>query len=89
MIENFRRCIVQGVESLVFRDVDCLLATEQVFQLTETSMIALDPSRLGPIEVQAEAAADMALRGLLAKPARLVAIRKRAHACKITPDRSR
>jgi AcrR family transcriptional regulator len=89
MIANFRRYIAQGVENLVFRDVDCLLATEQIFQLTETSMIALDPDLLGPIELQAEAAADMALRGLLAKPARLVAIKKRAHACKITPDRSR
>lgn len=87
MIENFRRLVTQCIENRIFVEVDQVLATEQIFQLTETSMIALDPKGLGSIEMQATAAADLALRGLLTKAARLPAIRKRAHACKIEPDR--
>ncbi|MFT6433905.1 MAG: hypothetical protein ACJAVI_001951 [Candidatus Azotimanducaceae bacterium] len=51
-------------------------------------MIALDPENIGSIGMQATASADFALRGLLIKSARLPAIKKRAHACKIAPDRS-
>jgi hypothetical protein len=88
MIGNFRNLVGQCIEDRLFPEVDCVLAAEQVFQLTETSMIALDPENFGSIEMQATAAADFALRGLLIKAARLPAIRKRAHACKVAPDRS-
>ncbi len=87
MIRNFLRCVSRCVASQVFLDVDEVLSTEQIFQLTETSMIALGPDSLGLIEAQAKAAADLSLRGLLVKPARLAAIRKKALACSIVPNR--
>ena len=88
MIANFKRCVVQCVDCQVFREIDSMLATEQIFQLTETSMIALELESLGSIEAQASAAADLALRGFLARPSRLAEISKKARSCKIVPNRS-
>ena len=54
------------------------LAAEQVFQLTETSILAGDmASTLSP-EEQAVATADFSLRGLLADSARLEDVRGQA-----------
>ena len=87
MVANFKQRVVQCVDRQVFREVDALLATEQIFQLTETSMIALDVEALGLIDSQALATADFVLRGFLVKPGRLVAIRKKALACAVVPSR--
>ncbi|MBC8271958.1 MAG: hypothetical protein H8E49_07915 [Gammaproteobacteria bacterium] len=51
-------------------------------------MIALELESLGSIEAQASAAADLALRGFLARPSRLAEISKKARSCKIVPNRS-
>lgn len=67
-------------------EVDYVHATEQIFQLTETSMITTDLKGLGSIEMQA-ASAVLAFIGLLTKLARIPVIKKRARACQIKSDR--
>lgn len=54
------------------------LRAEQVFQLTETAIIALNPTQFGSVEQQAKSTADFVMLGLLVNPKRLPEIMKQA-----------
>ena len=84
MISWYRGCLARGVTRGLFnvRNVD--LVAEQIFQLTETAIIALPTSQLGSPERHAKDTADFALRSLLAKPSRLTAIAKKAASCSLS-----
>lgn len=87
MINNYQKQVEICVDSGLFRQVDVGLATEQIFQLTETSMIAISPRALPGIEQQATATAELILRGFLVKPSTVTSIAKKAQACLISPNR--
>ena len=71
LISHYRNLIETGQKQSVFA-VDCVdLAAEQVFQMTETSVIA-DPQRAAPtVDAQARATARFCVRGLLTDAAAL------------------
>ncbi|MCR9279675.1 MAG: TetR/AcrR family transcriptional regulator [Pseudomonadaceae bacterium] len=76
MVGHYSTLIKQGVSSGELHTNHSGLAAEQVFQLTETSIVAprlsVSPQR------QARQAADFCLRGLLLAPEKLDAIREQA-----------
>ncbi|MBL6690941.1 MAG: TetR/AcrR family transcriptional regulator [Pseudomonadales bacterium] len=75
MMRFYFDAIGEGIESGVFHPVRVVIAAEQVFQLTETIIIAQDRSTLGEPAQLAEQTADFVLRGLLAKPGRAESVR--------------
>lgn len=78
MMSFYEEVIEQGIDTALFHSVPVKVAAEQVFQLTETVIIARDPSAMGtPVELAGQTA-DFALRGLLRKPARLSRVRQSA-----------
>lgn len=81
MLQFYQNTIQEGLEQQLFVADNIELLAEQMFQLTETGIIALQPSRLGTPDQQAQATADFVLRGLLARSSRLAAIRKKAGLC--------
>lgn len=68
MIGYYRSAIIDGIEQGVFHDVDPGSTAEQVFQLTETAIIATDRNILGTPQLLADRTADFVLRGLLQRP---------------------
>jgi len=68
MIGFYREVIDAGVREGTFRRVNPYAAAEQIFQLTETFIVALEPATLGSPEQLAEETAGFVLRGLLAAP---------------------
>jgi len=78
MVTHYHGLIARGCAAGLLQAPHVSLAAEQVFQLTETSILAGDmASTLSPDE-QAVAAADFSLRGLLADSVRLEDIRGQA-----------
>ena len=75
MMHFYYEVIAEGIESGLFNPVRVEIATEQVFQLTETIIIAQDRTALGQPTQLAEQTADFVLRGLLAKPGRRASVR--------------
>lgn len=87
MVTHFHWLIIEGCTSGLMATAHPALAAEQVFQLTETSIMAGENvADLTPDE-QALAAADLALHGLLVDPARLENIRQQAAQIVLTIDR--
>ena len=87
MVTHFHWLIVEGCTSGALVSEHPALAAEQVFQLTETSILAgRDVAALSP-EEQAAGAADICLRGLLAAPAQLHEIRQQAAQIMLTINR--
>ena len=84
MMRFYFDVIEQGIETGVFNPVWVVIAAEQVFQLTETVIIAQDRSALGEPAQLAEQTADFVLRGLLSKPGRVDSIRLAAEKIQIT-----
>ncbi|MGE0624355.1 MAG: TetR/AcrR family transcriptional regulator [Pseudomonadales bacterium] len=76
MIGFYRDVITEGIDGGVFRNVEAYAAAEQVFQLTETSIVALDRGALGPAERLARETAEFVLRGLLTDHGALAGIRQ-------------
>lgn len=87
MINNYQLHVKNCVNDNLFRDVNVELATEQIFQLTETSMIAINPQKFPTVTQQAAATAELILRGFLRKPSTVTSIAKKALACEISPQR--
>jgi AcrR family transcriptional regulator len=81
MMSFYKKQLERGIKSGKFRASNVELMTEQLFQITETNMIALRPGELGSARAQATSTAEFAMRGLLAKPSRLAAIARKAAAC--------
>lgn len=65
MVSFYRAAIAAGIRDGTFRRVDADALAEQVFQLTETSIIAADARALGPPRRLAQETAEFVLRGLL------------------------
>ncbi|MEJ2087822.1 MAG: helix-turn-helix domain containing protein [Gammaproteobacteria bacterium] len=74
MIGFYRDVIGAGVHQGIFRSVNPGVAAEQVFQLTETSIVALERAALGRPAELAEQSAEFVLRGLLADSGALAGI---------------
>jgi len=68
MIGYYRSTIIDGIEQGVFHNVNPSSTAEQVFQVTETAIIATDRSTLGTPQLLADNTADLVLRGLLKRP---------------------
>jgi len=78
MIGHYRELIERGVQAGTLHADHVGLAAEQVFQLTETSIIAADDvTKISP-QKQAASAADLCLRALLIEQNALAKIRKEA-----------
>lgn len=75
MMHFYYEVIAEGIESGLFDPVRVGIAAEQVFQLTETIIIAQDRATMGQPAQLAEQTADFVLRGLLAKSGRQGSIR--------------
>ena len=71
MMGFYRETLTRGISSGVFREVNPAIATEQVFQLTETAIIARSPRKLGAPASMAADTAELVLRALLDRPSRL------------------
>ncbi len=84
MMRFYQDVIEAGIQSGLFHPVPVATAAEQVFQLTETVIIAQDRSVLGNPAQLAEQTADFVLRGLLTRPARCSQIRSAADSIDIT-----
>lgn len=84
MIGWYRQTLDRGIADGLFTSVNTILSAEQVFQLTETGIIALHSAQLGTPDQQAKATADFVLRGLLLRPSRLAVIEKKSRQCKLT-----
>lgn len=80
MVGFYRELIDAGTRSSALRPTDPALAAEQVFQLTETSIIAASTAVGLGAEAQATAAADFCLRALLSDPDALPRIATEASA---------
>jgi len=87
MVMHFHWLIIEGCSSGLMATAHPALAAEQVFQLTETSIMAGESVAGLTPEQQAVAAADLALHGLLVDPARLENIRQQAAQIVLTIDR--
>jgi AcrR family transcriptional regulator len=84
MVEHYRVLIAGGIAQGSFVTVDAMLAAEQVFQLTETSIIAGAATvKLSP-EVQAVSTANFCLRALLADTGALAGIQAQAAQLPVT-----
>lgn len=79
MVEHYRSLIEAGQETGALRCELPALSAEQVFQLTETSIIAQEVAAVTPPETAARATARFCLRGLLVNPADLDAIEQAAN----------
>ncbi len=84
MMRFYSDVIKKGIDAGMFHPVSVSVAAEQVFQLTETTIIAQDKSAMGAPAQLAAHTADFVLRGLLAKPSRLNSIRRAAGKLDIT-----
>ncbi|MFT7128958.1 MAG: AcrR family transcriptional regulator [Gammaproteobacteria bacterium] len=78
MIRHYKSQLSIGVEKGLFCPMNEELRAEQVFQLTETAIIALNPTQFGSVEQQAKSTADFVMLGLLVNPKRLPEIMKQA-----------
>ena len=74
MVAHYRSLIEAGMQAGLFSVEVPALSAEQVFQLTETSIIAQQVATVTPPEEAARATARFCLRGLLVNPADLDAI---------------
>lgn len=80
LVGHFSGLIEEGCALGLLTAAHPTLAAEQVFQLTETSILAPDIAADLSAEAQAAAAADLCLRGMLVETQRLDAIRAEAGA---------
>ncbi len=71
MVSHYAALIEQGMRESVFRTVDPDWTAEQVFQLTETSILAGKPANHTEAEARATATAEFCLLGLLGSKASL------------------
>ena len=78
MMQFYFDVIEEGVNAGLFQSPAVSVSAEQVFQLTETIIIAQNKSAMGKPAELAEQTADFALRGLLVKPANCDKARKAA-----------
>ncbi len=78
MVAHYRSLIEAGQQAGLFSVDVPALSAEQVFQLTETSIIAQQVAAVTPPEIAARATARFCLRGLLADPAKLDTIEQAA-----------
>jgi AcrR family transcriptional regulator len=78
MVAHYRALIEAGQQAGLFSVEIPALSAEQVFQLTETSIIAQQVAAVTPPAIAAQATARFCLRGLLSDPAELAAIERAA-----------
>lgn len=78
MVAHYRALIEAGQQAGLFSVDIPALSAEQVFQLTETSIIAQQVAAVTPPAIAARATARFCLRGLLNDPAELAAIEQAA-----------
>jgi len=78
MVAHYRALIEAGKQAGLFSVEIPALSAEQVFQLTETSIIAQQVAAVTPPAIAARATARFCLRGLLNDPAELAAIEQAA-----------
>lgn len=78
MMNFYLEVVTDGINAELFHDGSATTIAEQIFQLTETVMIAQDRQSLGAPEVLAEHTATFALRGIMRKPNRLARIQTAA-----------
>jgi len=83
MIEHYRAQLVKGVELGLFSPMNEHLRAEQIFQLTETAIIAIAPETLGSLEQQAKMTAEFVMQGVLLRPQRLQGIARQALASEL------
>lgn len=83
MISHYKVQLSLGVEKGLFYPMNEVLRAEQVFQLTETAIIALDSGQFGSVEQQAKSTADFVMQGMLVNPQRLPEIIKQALAIEL------
>jgi len=74
LVCHYRNLIAAGCNTLVFQTDSVDLAAEQVFQLTETSIIANATTSTLTVDEQAQATSRLCLRSLLADPQQLTEI---------------
>ena len=78
MVAHYRALIEAGQQAGLFSVEIPALSAEQVFQLTETSIVAQQVAAVTPPATAARATARFCLRGLLNDPAELAAIEQAA-----------
>jgi AcrR family transcriptional regulator len=78
LVAHYHRLIDAGCATGVLRVPHPALAAEQLFQLSETSILACGTAQDIAPDEQARATADFCLRGVLARPARLDSVRDAA-----------
>jgi len=74
MLRFYRDTLAEGTKTGTFRDISVALVAEQVFQLTETAIVASNPGELGDSASLAEETAELVLCGILARPSRVSAV---------------
>ncbi len=84
MMQFYQDVISEGADADLFQVDSTIVAVEQVFQLTETVIVARDRSTLGTSEALATQTARFVLRGLLTNPSDLDAIQRRSDAINLT-----
>ncbi len=84
MVAHYRSLIEAGERTGHFQVELPALSAEQIFQLTETSIIAQEVAAVTPPEVAARTTARFCLRGLLINPAELDAIELAADQVSLT-----
>jgi len=88
MVANYRDLIKTGINQKLFIDVPRQFTAEQIFQLTETSILTNKNTNhlraKTSAKSQARAAADLALRGILLNPKSLPEIRLKAAKIKLS-----
>ncbi|MBV1906862.1 MAG: TetR/AcrR family transcriptional regulator [Pseudomonadales bacterium] len=81
MISHYKKQLDKGIGEGIFRALNSAMSAEQIFQLTETNLIALHTDSFGSPEQQARETACFVMRGILAKPEQLDNIAQRAKDC--------
>ena len=78
MMQFYLEVIEEGIDAGLFQSPSAVVSAEQVFQLTETIIIAQDRSTMGEPAALAKQTADFVLRGLLKKPANAEKVSQKA-----------
>ncbi len=84
MVAHYQDCIDSGMADGLFVEVPAAFTAEQVFQLTETSILARAATSALTLAQQARYAARLCLRGLLLDPRRLTNVEAEADAVSLT-----
>jgi len=86
LVAHYRNLIAAGCDTLEFQTDSVDLAAEQIFQLTETSIIANATTSTLSVDEQAQATARLCLRSLLTDPKQLNEIEKAANQVAVKID---